>query len=272
MSKSIIIDAGHGGKDPGAIGFSEKEKDWALEMSRYQFHRLKALGAKVALTRKEDTTLTPTERVARIKNQYDICLSNHWNAFDGSARGIETIHSVKANPRFAKDLADRLARSTQLPFRRVFSRAISPGVDYYFLHRLTGKTETVIIEYGFIDHPMDHAYYKDQKSFYIAAEAVIAGVCQKIGIPYKEPGERFVKKPTNSSQQMKLESIYDGKLRFYNQPSWKDADVFGYLEIGQGFPKIIEKMTVGKGEQFKVENSKGETFYITAHPKYVKVK
>lgn len=271
MSKSIIIDAGHGGKDPGAIGFGEKEKDWALEISRYQFRRLNALGAKVALTRKEDTTLTPTERIARIKNQYDICLSNHWNAFDGSARGIETIHSVKAKSTFAKDLADRLAQSTQLPLRRVFNRDISPGVDYYFLHRLTGRTETVIIEYGFIDHPMDHAYYKNQKQFYTAAEAVIAGVCQKVGIPYKEPDKESLKESKNSSVQLKLESIYDGKLRFYNRPSWKDADVFGYLEIGQGFPKIIEKLTVGKGEQFKVENSKGETFYITAHPKYVKI-
>ena len=47
--KTIIIDAGHGGKDPGAIAFGIKEKDWNLKMSNYQYKRLKDLGAKVSM-------------------------------------------------------------------------------------------------------------------------------------------------------------------------------------------------------------------------------
>lgn len=279
MSKSIIIDAGHGGTDPGANGFGIAEKDWALEISRYQYYRLKDLGAKVALTRKEDRTLTPTERIARIKNQYDVCVSNHWNAFDGRARGIETIHSVHTKSDFAKDIADRLAETTGLPLRRVFKRTISTGVDYYFLHRLTGRTETVIIEYGFIDNQQDCNYYNNKENLYDAAEAVIAGVCKKIDIQYRRPsGKNKVKenkvKTTSIDQRFegrRVESTYEGDLRYYNKPSWKDEDVFGQLKKSQGFPVILEKLKVGTGEQYKVKNSKGQFFYLTASNKFVKV-
>lgn len=276
MSKSIIIDAGHGGTDTGANGFGVLEKDWALEISRYQYKRLKELGAKVAMTRKEDSTLTPTERIARIKNHYDVCVSNHWNAYDGKARGIETIHSVHAKAIFAQNLADHLASTTDLPLRRVFKRSISTGVDYYFLHRLTGRTETVIVEYGFIDNKRDFNYYNHRSHFNIAAESVIAGICEKIGIKY-QPVKEFEKQSLKNSSQAsssigkRVESIFKGTLRFYNQPSWRDQDVYGQLQKGQGFPEIIEKIKVGSGEQYKVKNSKGQIFYLTASPTYVKV-
>lgn len=279
MSKSIIIDAGHGGTDTGANGFGVMEKDWALEISRYQYKRLKELGAQVALTRKGDSTLSPTERVARIKNQYDVCVSNHWNAYDGTASGIETIHSVHAKSAFAQQLADHLVSATDLPLRRVFKRSISTGVDYYFLHRLTGRTETVIVEYGFIDNQRDFDYYNNVSHFNAAAEAIIEGICEKIDVKYqpvKVLSEQSKKNINQTSQTIshigkRVESIFNGTLRFYNQPSWKDEDVYGQLLKGQGFPEIIEKIKVGSGEQYKVKNSKGQIFYLTASPTYVKV-
>ncbi|WP_208560064.1 N-acetylmuramoyl-L-alanine amidase family protein [Marinilactibacillus kalidii] len=269
MSKTIIIDAGHGGIDSGAVGFNKKEKDWTLTISRYQYKRLTELGAKVALTRNADTTLSPTQRIAKIKNQYDICISNHWNAFDGNGRGIETIHSVKAKPDFANDLANRLKQTTNLPLRRVFHRTTSPGVDYYFLHRLTGRTETVIIEYGFIDHAQDHAYYNDEANIYKAAEAVLEGICKNLGIHYVHSTNQTVSKKDGLSGR--VESIHHGHLRFYKRPSWKDEDVFGYLTFGQGFTKVLEKVKVGSGKQYKVANARGEVFYVTASPTYVKL-
>lgn len=285
MSKSIIIDAGHGGNDSGAIGFGVKEKDWALEISQYQFKRLKELGANVALTRKSDVTLNPTERIAKIKNKYDVCVSNHWNAFNGTARGVEAIHSIHAKSIFAEDLAKRVVQATGLPFRRVFTREMNSGVDYYFLHRLTGRTETVIMEYGFIDNKQDHDAYLKKALFEQAAEAVIEGICQKIGLQYKKSSGSSNQKqqattisnntkpvqPTPSYIGKRVESIHTGQLRFYNKPSWEDKDVYGHLTKGIGFPMILEKVKVGNGEQYKVMNSAGKIFYVTSSPTYVKV-
>ena len=204
MAKSIIIDPGHGGTDPGAIGFGIREKDWNLRISLYQYERLKELGANVAITRTNDKTLDSVARTNLIKNKYDIAISNHWNAFNGSARGIETIHSIHGGKALATSIAEMLLKVTGLPLRRVFSRKNSSGGDYYFMHRLTGSTTTIIIEYGFIDNVTYHTWYKNDSNFNKAAEAVIEAVCKEIGITYKAKG--------NVSRPSAPDKVVTGKL------------------------------------------------------------
>ena len=143
---SIIIDAGHGGNDPGATAFNTKEKDWTLKMSLYQYNRLKELGVNVSLTRSKDETLDANTRAKRVKSKYTYCISNHFNAFNGTARGIETIHSIYADGKFAQKIAKALQEATRLPLRRSFSRKNNMGTDWYYMHRLTGSTKTVIVE------------------------------------------------------------------------------------------------------------------------------
>lgn len=81
----IIIDAGHGGDDPGASGNGIIEKDLTLKISNYMYNRFKELGIPVYITRSTDETLTPTERVNRIKkyagnDKNVVVVSNHINA------------------------------------------------------------------------------------------------------------------------------------------------------------------------------------------------
>nr|WP_277818489.1 N-acetylmuramoyl-L-alanine amidase [Bacillus sp. TL12] len=60
-------------------------------------------------------------------------------------------------------------------------------------------------------------------------------------------------------------------LRFYDSPSWQDKDVAGTVDTGLGF--IIDaKVTINGSTQYKVHNSKGNTYYITASNAYVNVK
>lgn len=188
MSKSIIIDPGHGGTDPGAIGFGVREKDWNLRISLYQYERLKALGAKVAITRTDDRTLDSVPRTNLIKGKYDICISNHWNAFNGSARGVETIYSINQSGRLATNIANALVKETGIPLRRVFTRKNNYGTNYYFMHRLTGGTNTVIVEYGFMDNRTDFNWYANKTNFYKAAEVVIKEICEEAGVTYRAPG------------------------------------------------------------------------------------
>lgn len=190
MSKSLMIDAGHGGSDPGTSGFGEKEKDWTLKMSNYQYDRLKQLGAKVGITRTTDKTLDSVARTNVIKNKYDYCMSNHFNSFNGSARGVEVIYSIYSNEKIAKRIADAIVRASKLPFRRVFDRAGTNG-DYYFMHRLTGATDTIIVEYGFLDNQADYNFYKNSVNFYRVAEAVVKEWCAILGVKYipKDEGQ-----------------------------------------------------------------------------------
>lgn len=59
-------------------------------------------------------------------------------------------------------------------------------------------------------------------------------------------------------------------LRFYDAPSWQDKDVAGSVDAGLGFT-IDAKVTVNGSSQYKVHNSRGQVFYITASSTYVKV-
>uniref|UniRef100_UPI0011A31120 N-acetylmuramoyl-L-alanine amidase n=1 Tax=Bacillus toyonensis TaxID=155322 RepID=UPI0011A31120 len=57
-------------------------------------------------------------------------------------------------------------------------------------------------------------------------------------------------------------------LRFYDTPSWQDKDVAGSVDAGLGFT-IDAKVNVNGSTQYKVHNSKGKTYYITANETYV---
>lgn len=86
--KGVVIDPGHGGSDPGAIGNNRYEKDYTLKISKYMYDRLRELGIPVTLTRDTDVTLSPTDRVNAILSAYGndpnvIVVSNHLNAGGG---------------------------------------------------------------------------------------------------------------------------------------------------------------------------------------------
>ena len=85
MSKKIVIDAGHGGDDPGANANNIIEKDLTINIAKYLKKRFDELGVTSSLTRTDDATLNPTDRVNKALSFYGngsdvILLSNHINA------------------------------------------------------------------------------------------------------------------------------------------------------------------------------------------------
>ena len=80
----IIIDAGHGGKDPGASSGDIIEKDYTLKISKYMYDRFNDLGIPATITRNTDPTRNPSDRINIIKpnitSSDDIVISNHLNA------------------------------------------------------------------------------------------------------------------------------------------------------------------------------------------------
>ncbi|MER2089497.1 MAG: N-acetylmuramoyl-L-alanine amidase [Sporosarcina sp.] len=95
MSKKIkfVIDPGHGGHDPGAIGSNSKEAENVLKVALTLEKKLKAQGHEVKLLRRTDTYLTLTQR-ANLANAWgaDVFISLHDNsAVNNSATGFETF-------------------------------------------------------------------------------------------------------------------------------------------------------------------------------------
>lgn len=81
----VVIDAGHGGSDSGAIGSDLLEKEYNLLISKYMYDRFRELGVPVYLTRDSDITLNPSDRVKKVLSFFGndpnvVVVSNHLNA------------------------------------------------------------------------------------------------------------------------------------------------------------------------------------------------
>ena len=182
----IVIDAGHGGSDPGASGNGILEKDYALKIAEYLNNRFKELGVSSVLVRTTDETLTPNERVNRILSFYGnrpdvLVISNHLNA--GGGEGAEVIYALRNSDTLSKLILNNLGEEGQL-IRKAYQRRLPSDntKDYYFMHRNTGVTEPIIVEYGFVDNAKDANKIKNNYQKY--AEAVVKAVSTYKGIPY----------------------------------------------------------------------------------------
>lgn len=108
--RRIVVDAGHGGHDPGAIGpRGVREKDVTLAMARRLRRRLERAGFQVVLTRNDDRTLDLPERTALANTaRGDLFVSLHANAHPRRDRaGIETYFLNVTDDRYAARLAAR---------------------------------------------------------------------------------------------------------------------------------------------------------------------
>lgn len=100
--ETVVIDAGHGGDDPGALGAGGvREKDVTLRLALRLRPRLEADGFRVVLTRDRDRTLSLEERTAVAAGSGgDLFVSLHANASPRRVvRGIETYHLDVSNER-----------------------------------------------------------------------------------------------------------------------------------------------------------------------------
>ncbi|SDL21094.1 N-acetylmuramoyl-L-alanine amidase [Natronincola ferrireducens] len=190
MNPLIVISAGHGGSDPGAVANGMLEKDYTLLISLYQYKRFKESGVPVSLVRDWDIALGNVLRASMVKNSgAKYCIDNHCNAaVSTSAQGVEVIHSIHNDGKLAHAIVEALA-AEGIPKRAtpVYCRSLpnNSKQDYYFMHRWTGNVQTNIIEYDFISNTQGAQRIKENWERY--AEAVVRAYCLFLNIPYKAP-------------------------------------------------------------------------------------
>jgi N-acetylmuramoyl-L-alanine amidase len=209
----IMIDAGHGGTNQGAPGplIQRYEKQLTLALARRtaRYLRLGLPGVEVLMTRQRDRYLTLAQRV-RMANRarVDLFVSLHLNATEShSQRGFETFFlsreasaaeaqaatSTAASSQAStvvKILADlrrvaahgesaQLARVIQRALERVRGRALNRGVRQAPFDVLIGLTMPgVLVEAGFIDHPLESKQMADPGVQEAISAAVAAGVIE----------------------------------------------------------------------------------------------
>lgn len=262
-TKSVVIDPGHGGKDAGASGNNMLEKDYNLLISKYMFDRFKELGIPVAITRDEDVTLAPTDRTNSILSKFGnssdvIVISNHVNA--GGGEGAEVIYALRNPDTLAKNVLNNIGATGQST-RKYYQRRLPSDTskDYYFIHRNTGSTQPIIVEYGFIDNADDVNFLKNH--YQELAEAVISAVTNYIGVTYTSP-EGVT---TNTYIVQKGDTLYSiaNKLGTTVQELSSLNNLTGSsLSIGQVLRIPTEEIYEGEEELYTVKS--GDTLYSIA--------
>ena len=99
----------------------------------------------------------------------------------GGGDGAEVIYALRNNPTLSNLVLTELGKQGQ-NIRKAYQRRLTsnPSKDYYFMHRNTGDTESIIVEYGFLDSKKDDvSQIKNNWKNY--AEAVVQAVLQYIG-------------------------------------------------------------------------------------------
>jgi len=171
----IIIDPGHGGFDPGAIGPSGlKEKDVALSISEKVFQDLKNTYENVAMTRTIDRFVSLRDRVEKANNlDARLFVSIHLNssAYNHS-RGTETYI---APGRTGKSLA--LANYIQGELVSSNDQLQDRGIkkDHFYVIKYT-EMPAVLVEAAFISNPEEEKLLKDEEFKQQIAEAISRGI------------------------------------------------------------------------------------------------
>ena len=191
VKKKVVIDAGHGGNDSGASGNGIIEKEYTLKIAQYIHERLDELGIENTLIRNSDVTIEPADRVSKILAPYGsgsdvLVVSNHINA--GGGEGAEIIYALRNPDTFSKRIATEFENNGR-QVRKYYQRRYpsDSSKDYYFIHRNTGNTEAVIVEYGFLDNVNDAELLKKYWKDY--AEAVVKAIAEYLGYNYSYNGE-----------------------------------------------------------------------------------
>ncbi len=177
---SIVIDAGHGGADPGKVGGEAEEKDINLEVARNLAEYCRAGGASVTLTREGDSALADSKsedmkmRVSVTEAaEADIFISLHCNSYVSSAsqHGAQTFY--QSDNAQGQQLAEYIQAALISELGNT-SRTALTHPDSYLLKNL--ECAAVICEMGFLSNSEEEALLQDSDYQWQLAWSIYCGV------------------------------------------------------------------------------------------------
>lgn len=177
LSRTVVIDAGHGSIDPGAHYQGIEEKDINLQVAYILKELLEEANIKVIMTRLDDSLYNKSRRDdiiyrARVTNEVkpDAFISIHVNKFPTSEPfGGQAYY---ASGETSKMLADKI----QAELRRIQPNSYrqSSRGDYYVLNK--ANCPAVLVEIGFLSNPVDRSRMTDPKTQREIAGAIRTGL------------------------------------------------------------------------------------------------
>ena len=189
----IMLDAGHGQSDPGAVGPTGlKEKDASLALVKRLGRLLNEQGIEVSYTRTDDRRLVDNSSAKDLQAradkanqaQVDYFVSVHNNsAATPAAKGAETYVIAKGGraEQLAKRVQSQLVNGTHLANRGVKTANLA-------VLRQTDMP-AILVEVGFISNPEEEKLLRDEAFLEQAARAIAQGIVDQLGMSWQEAPE-----------------------------------------------------------------------------------
>jgi len=178
----IVIDPGHGGKDPGAVNSRLKieEADVALYYAKMLRSYLQGNGHQAMMTREDDTYIS-LERRVEIAHEFeaDLFLSLHCNAaLDAVAEGIEVWTSVgqMASDRYATFLYRQIEQTFPDRKMRQDTEDGDPDREYNFYVLRKTRCPAALLELGFITNDAEAIWLRDFSTMTDYCGAIAASI------------------------------------------------------------------------------------------------
>ena len=187
---TVVLDAGHGGFDPGKVGTAgTKEKDINLAIAVKAKKLLEDSGYTVVMTREKDEALcsgqernkkmTDLQGRVSIIEETDpaVAISIHQNSYSAGTKGAQVFY-YSADNSGEETEAKRLAGILQNTIREVIGdenkRVEKGNSSYYMLKNVT--CPFAIVECGFLSNPQEEALLCDEKYQQKMAEGICEGI------------------------------------------------------------------------------------------------
>lgn len=177
--KVIVVDPGHGGSNPGAVGNSTREADNNLSVGLKLRDKLVKAGAKVIITRDSDRTVATEgsslgeELQARVdmaeNNHADMFVSVHTNSNpDSNIVGAMTFYPSGKSSKLALEVQDAMIKET---------KAVDKGTSSATFYVLRNTTmPSILVEMGFITNPQEAAQLSDNSYRNSMAQGIFNGI------------------------------------------------------------------------------------------------
>ena len=217
--REVVIDAGHGGKDPGAIGVAGmQEKTVVLDVAQRLEKLLEAAGVKVTMTRKDDTFISLQERTEiASRSRADLFVSIHANS--SPARGVHGVEAycLKDLGTLEKNEAQRQANH-KLMFKNLAMKKGSLSLEDIIEDMLYTHKQSVspVLAENLVDGVAQTAKAQDrgekQSRFFVLRNTLIPAVLVEIGFVTNPKEGRLLK--TDDYRQRIAEGLAKGILGY----------------------------------------------------------
>ena len=189
--KTVVVDPGHGGMDPGKIGINDvEEKEINLEISLMLRDKLEKQGIQVVMTRETDQGLYDEDssnkkvqdlqrRVELIHEEQPVCVVGiHQNSYpSASVKGAQVFYYEDSTE--GKKLAEELQNALIAQVDPENHRQAKGNTTYYLLERT--DVPLVICECGFLSNPEEAELLTDQAYQETLTDAIVSGILEYLG-------------------------------------------------------------------------------------------